>query len=385
MENFVLGGAVTSLHGTNCLKQISFLHHLAEWAVVLGFGALTFLFWVAHFNNYDRDLFSDSVYHRSARPFVYRTLLPTTVNVLTRLFPAAARSAVKRYVSNNPTMRQAFTVDGTGQGASGHLKFEKLFPIETVIGLLLMFCSLIGFLFTAGRLFRIFYYVPAGLQVWIPAAAALGFLPWISYTSHPYDLTTLLLSSLYYYQLARGRWRSSLAIFFLACLNKETAILYTVAFAVYVFLAKLSQRLALGLIGAQLLIFAAIRLTLTFLFRANPGNVLEFHLFDINAALFARWLQKGVSLNELAIRVAIVIAVCHGWKQKPLLFRSGLAVIPPLACLGLFFGVFDEWRQYTDAYTPLLMLCLGSICWLFGVRRRAAETEKAPEAVRIET
>ena len=341
-----------------------------EWAAVLGFGLLTFVAWVAHFNNYDRDLFSDSVYHQSARPFVYRTLLPTTVNLLTRLFPASTRASAERYVRSNPIMRQAFTVDGSLEGAHQRLKFEKRFPIETAIGLLLMFFSFVGFLLTASRLFQIFYDVPSWLQPAIPAVAALGFLPWISYTSHPYDLTTLLLSSLFYYQVARKQWLGLLAVFFLACLNKETAILDTLVFAVYAFLGGLPRWLAVGWSVAQILIFAAVKFTLTFLFRENPGAVVEYHLFDVNAALFAGWLQHGMLLTNLLAGAAIVITVAHVWRQKPLLFRSGLVVIPPLACLGLFFGVFDEWRQYTDAYVPLLMLCLGSIGMLFDVRLR---------------
>ena len=352
------------------------MRRLLSWIVALLFGTITFLFWIAHFNNYDRDLFSDAVYHRSERPFVYRLLLPTTVNILTQLFPASARDAAERFVRHNPAMRQVFTVEQSSQEAPGKLKFEKRFAIETVIGLGLMFGSLIGFLFTSSRLFQIFYDVPSWFQVAIPGIAALGFLPWISYTSHPYDLTTLLLSSLFYYYVARKRWHWVLLVFFLACLNKETAILYSVVFAVYAFLGGVPRRLGLGLLAAQCLIFALVKITTTWLFRANPGAVLEFHLFDINIPLFAHWLQQGVSLSDLLSRAAIVLAVCHQFTRKPLLFRSGLAVIPPLAILGLFFGVFDEWRQYTDAYVPLLMLCLGSLGMLVGVRER-------PEAMSV--
>ena len=343
---------------------------LLQVGILIISGMFAFSFFIVHFNNMESDLLSDNVYHRSQRPFVYRTLVPTSVNFLSRLVPGRLKRSAEHFVRTDPRMNQIFTVEAATQSGTGKLKFETHYPIETVVAVLLMFASLLGFLYTVGQLYRFYYTGSPWFGALVPAMAALGFVPWISYTSHVYDLTTLMLSSLLYWTLAKEREGAFLLIFFLTCINKETAILGSIVFATYRWLqGRLLLKRTLILLAVQIGIFVTVKTLISYLFRENAGQILEVHLFDINAGWLSQWLRRGYTVSLLTTFVIFVIAVCYDWTRKPLLFRSGLAIVPFLAVLGILFGVFDEWRQYTDAYTPLLMLVLGSIGKLFGQAR----------------
>ena len=331
----------------------------------------TFLCYLAHFNNYRRDSLSQMVYYRADRPFVYRTLLPTTVNLLTRLVPEKTRQAAVDMVKRNDTLRSFFPVDKDQEPRSGSLKLETNYPVETLIALALMIGCLIGFLRAILLLYDHCYVGPLSFRAAVPVVASAGIVPWLTYTSHPYDLVSLVLSAWSFLLLAREQWLKYLLVFLLSCINKETALLNTFVLVTY-FAAQglLFTRLAAALISAQVVMFAVIKSAITFAFRANPGSLFEFHLFDINIPILRSWLQHHYGLEQLVTACILVAAVFFQWNRKPLVLRSGLILFFPLAFLGLFLGVMDEWRAHTDLYTPLLLMILGSSGFLFGVRPR---------------
>jgi hypothetical protein len=314
-------------------------------------------------------MLSDLVYYRAERPFVYRTLLPSTVNLLTRPVPVQIRNNAVDLVKRNGFLKTVFTVDRSPYEHTGALKLEINYPVETAIALTLMLGCLIGYLWTVLVLYDHCYTGSSGFRAAVPTVAAAGIVPWLSYTSHPYDLVSLFLSALSLLLLARGEWRKYLAIFLLSCINKETALLSTFVMVTY-FAGRgiLWSRLAAVLISVQLVIFAIVKSVITYAFRANPGPFLEFHLFDINIPILKTWIQHHYSLEQLLAAAIVVLAVFFQWHRKPLILRSGLVLIFPLAVLGLFFGVMDEWRAHTDLYTPLLLMILGSAGFIFGVR-----------------
>jgi hypothetical protein len=337
----------------------------------LAAGSWAFLAYVAHFNNYHRCMLSDLVYYQAPRPFVYRTLLPTTVNLLTRLVPQSANDSLKSFVRANPAMQQIFTVEKSPYEASGRLKFEKNFPVETFIALGLSAGCLFGFLYCVLRLFDLFYKGPPSFREIVPAAAALGLVAFAPAASHPYDLCTTFLSCLTFLMLAQSRWRAFLFVFFLACVNKETALLTTTVFIVYMWASgQWRSRLFFALTSAQFLIFAVTKFTISYLLRTNPGELLEFHLFDINTPLFAQWVRVGFDPQFFLICCAYVVAIFYQWTRKPLILRSWLFLAVPLLSLGLFFGVFNEWRQYSEAFAPGFLLAIGSVGVIFGVKPR---------------
>jgi hypothetical protein len=167
-------------------------------------GSWAFLIYLAHFNNYDRCMLSDLVYHRAPRPFVYRTLLPTTVNLLTRLVPQTANDRLKSFVRQNNLMQQIFTVDKDPYAASGRLKLEKDYPVETFIALALVLGCVFGYLYVVLRLYDLFYTGPSAFREIVPAAAALGLVAFAPAASHPYDSCTTFLSCLSLFLIAKS-------------------------------------------------------------------------------------------------------------------------------------------------------------------------------------
>ncbi|MCU1260154.1 MAG: hypothetical protein JWO80_3039 [Bryobacterales bacterium] len=344
------------------------------WKLLAGLCVLltaswTFLCYAAHFNNYERDMLSDAVYYRTDRPLVYRTLLPTTVNLLSRLVPENTKQKAVQLVKRDRFLRTIFTVDRSPHEGAGSLKLEINYPVETAIALVLMVACLLGFLRAIVLLYDRCYSGSPGFRAAVPSVAAAGIVPWLSYTSHPYDLVSLFLSALSFLSLAQHRWRQYLLVFLLSCINKETAILNTLVFITY-FAAQgiLRTRLAAILISAQLAIYAAVKGFITFAFRANNGTVAEFHLLDINIPILRSWIGHHYNLEQLVIAGILISALFFRWHTKPLVLRCGLILIFPLSILGLLFGVLDEWRAHTDLYTPLLLMILGSVGFLFGVR-----------------
>jgi hypothetical protein len=98
---------------------------------------------------------------------------------------------------------------------------------------------------------------------------------------------------------------------------------------------------------------------------------MEFHLLDHNLWTALSWLRSGYGLSGLVVVSLPALCILHDWSEKPLLFRSGLAMLPPMLLLGFVFGWFEEWRQYLECYPILLMLILGTLTKPFGSRRRA--------------
>lgn len=345
-------------------------------AFALAFSSWTFLCYLAHFNNYHRDLLSDVVYYRADRPFVQRTLLPTAVNLLTRLVPRSVREDAVRFVHENRAMQQIFTIDRNPYTAYGAMKLEKDYPVETAIALLLMFGCLLGFTWVILVLYDACYAGSPGFRAAVPAIAAAGVVPWLSYTSHPYDLVSLLLSATSLLLLKQAQWPAYLIVFALACLNKETAILNTLIFVTY-FAAqgRLWTRFVAVWTGLQIAIYVAAQSLIVYAFRHNKGTPTEFHLLDYNLPILREWIRRHYGLEELVTAGILLIAICFRWPAKPLILRCGMIIAVPLFCLGIFLGILNEWRAFMDLYSPMLMLMLGSIGWLFGVRPLTASSE----------
>ncbi len=351
-----------------------------------GFTCWTFSCYLAHFNNYHRDLLSDAVYYRAERPFVQRTLLPTTVNLLARLVPKAAKQEAVRFVHRNPAMQRIFTVDRNPYAASGSLKLEKDYPVETVIALALIFACLLGFVRAILLLYDECYTGSFAFRAAVPSIAAAGVVPWLSYTSHFYDFVSLLLFASSLLLLRQEKWRAYLIVFALACLNKETAILNSFVFVVYLSAQRrLNTSFVRRYLALQIALYVVIQSAIVYAFRRNGGGPTEFHFFDLNLPILREWVRYHYNLEQLVTAILILTAIFYRWEVKPLVLRCGLVIAIPLFCLGVFLGVMNEWRAFTDLYTPMLLLVLGSLGGLFGVRPLAElEQSRVREVLSIE-
>ena len=250
------------------------------------------------------------------RPFVYRVLAPTIirlVSVATALPPA-------------------------------------------VVTLGVMWLSLISFALTFRSFARHFIAEPL-LADLATIFALVGLYPSF-YFGKIYDFTILFLFVLELLLMYTQRWWAYTLLFPIACLGKETTVLLGLVFALH-FFRQLDRRTFFTLLAAQAIIFLVIRLTLTWVFRNNPGNTLEFHLFDHLRAFGRQPIFFSLWLLWLSGMVGIA---WYRWQHKPLFLRqAALGIAGPLVILFFISGGPYELRALYEAYPVMFLLMVLSL------------------------
>jgi hypothetical protein len=290
-------------------------------------------------------MFGDTIYGKAHKPFVYRTLLPTTARVLSIPVSDKLRNNLSEFIENNIQLKKLFI----------KLKWEKELAVEYFLATVLMFLSLWGFSIVVRYLFKLFYEVNQLFSDSISLIALIGLPPLFMYTSFVYDFPVLILYTLGLIFLYKQDWKFYLILFFFACINKETTILLTLVYYIY-FKKLLKADLFNKLFAAQLVIFILVKVSLFFVYRDNPGSYVEIHLFDHNLRLLT-----GYDLTLLASMSAIILLIFYKWKEKPEFLKKSLAAFIPLIILSLFLGYIDELRGYYELYPTVVILISYSI------------------------
>ena len=303
-------------------------------------------------NDYHRARFADMVYGKAHRPFVYRTLLPSTVRALTAAVPPGAREALRGSLGETAFLGKVFS----------RFRWEKEHLTEYLVACVLMYGSLLGFGLAVRYLFKGLYSRPPGwLADSLPALSVLLLLPFFSRASYLYDFPALALFTLGAALMLRRRWKAYLVVFLLASINKETSILLTLIYAVHLYGVERHLRgFHLKMVSAQIALFFAVKAALYMAFRDNPGSLVEFHLIDHNIDLVDYSATAVVSLALVAMTVS------YRWKEKPLFLRDSLWILPTLVLLTSLFGFLDELRDYYEAYPIVLLLVVDSISRMRG-------------------
>ncbi len=319
----------------------------------------------AGINYYYRARFLDMLNGRAWRPFVTRALLPTTVRGIVAIAPPELQQGAADAVARTPGLRTAFKVLG----------WEASAAFVYAIACVLMWLALCGFAAAATALA-----VEAGglpdtplMRGALALAALLGLPLFFRYASYIYDPAQLALFTTALLLIARRNLRAFAAVFALACINKETAVLL-IPLAAYAWRGRLPRRRLAGFVVGLGAVYLAIRLALAWAFRNNPGSLLEFHLLDHNLAL----LSAPWNIGGILLAAALAFLLLYRWRDKPVFLRVGLAgTLLPLAGMAVFFGYLDEWRGYYEAYPFALPLMAWSVLALG--RRARVVIESAQE------
>ena len=342
----------------NCRSLRSIAESAARilYAVTIVLGSLfVFSIFIQYhsLNAYERARFADMLQGTAYRPFVCRTLVPTAVRLLSSPVPAAVRVWAIQAVESNQEL------EATRAG----LMWEKDYLVEYAIASVLIYAALLGFLWAFGYLFDAVYHPSLSCRR-VVTLAALAILPTMfRYINYIYDLPTLFLFTLGLGLMVRRRWGVFLAVYGLACLNKETTILLTMIFVLYYFPGERMGRIQFGrLLAWQGLIYVPIRLGLFYIFRNAPGSVVEYQL-PHNFHLLARTYL----LSDVFILLALILSIFYHWRQKPLFLRRSMSIMIPLLGLTLFFGFLDELRDYYEAYPVMILLGAQTFAELIGV------------------
>jgi hypothetical protein len=293
-------------------------------------------------NGYERAIFPEMIYGEAWKPFVYRTLLPTTVRVTNQLIPEQIQNSLTQKIEASEFAMLVLQ----------KLKWESEFITEYIVALILMWLFLIGFTLSFRKLLSEVYSSPAWFTNFISLIALFALPVMFQYYSYIYDFPTLFFFTLGLYFLFRQKWEYFLILFFISCFNKETTILLTLVFAIHFYKnEEVSGKLFYQLIIVQLFIFISVKVLLYFLFINNPGSFVEFHLIDRNYLIF-----NGFTLTGFMVWFTIGLMTFSKWQKKPEFLKDALWIGVPLIILTFFLGFLDELRDYYELYPIVILL-----------------------------
>jgi hypothetical protein len=325
---------------------------------------LVFIVFIIHpgINGYSRAMFPDTVYGKAYKPFVYRTLLPTTVRMVSGVTPERVKETIRSAVEECDPQRKRMRLMKA-------LGWETEYIYEYLVALALMFSCFLGFAFLLRQLVRLFYDFPPFVADFAPIGALLILPVFFKFYSYMCDPATLLLFSLAIMSIARKRTLPFYVVFLLATLNRETSLLLSGIFLVREFRQMRNLSLA-GHLLLQASIWIAVKAWLAVIFRNNPGSFIDFQLIDHNLALIADSVASPIYLYHL-LNLAVVLIIFwalirHRWPEKPIfLRRSFLITAIPLAVGVLLFGSIIELRVYHELFPFLFLLSLPTIVDIF--------------------
>jgi hypothetical protein len=300
-------------------------------------------------NQYYRSKFLDMVNGTAYKPFVYRTLLPTTIHIITAVTPPGVKESLSGWIWQHDGPRGIFEA----------LVWEPAAAYEYLAASLLLLACFAGFAHTAAHYTLYLYKLQdTPLRRFLLAAGALLGLPaFFRYTSFPYDPAQLFLFTLALYALATGRLRVFFVAFVFCCFNKETAVLLIPLFALAGRQYCASPRQFGGWLAGLIAIYLGVKGLITLVFWHNPGSFVEFQLAH-NLDLFTR----GWNFSGLLTFGLIAGLLFYRWPEKPLFLRQALlCTLLPLMALALFLGYFDEWRGYYEAYPTAFALGVDTV------------------------
>jgi hypothetical protein len=278
------------------------------------------------------------------KPFVYRRLVPMTINFVNWITPSIVEQETVYIVSNSSLAMKMFSYfDWEPENAYSYLIFCAIAYISFL--LFSLFCAKLALTTTAKD-------EKPDVLLLLSSLALIGLPPLFCYSSLLYDPAQLFLFTASLYFLHESRWKAYFLFFTAVCLNKETAVLL-IPVSIIFSLKNNKPKTAIvnGII--QLTIFIVIKLILTLCFYDNPGKFMEFHFKDHNLALFI----TSYDLKGLLLFISFVWVCFSCWSHLPLFLKvSFLSILPPLLFLTLFLGFLDEWRDYYEAYPVIFSM-----------------------------
>jgi hypothetical protein len=293
--------------------------------------------------------FIDGTMHR---PYVYRTLFPTTVRIITSIIPEIAQQRITSWVEKHAKVRNLFILM--------EWDAKPACRIFVVVGMMyLMFVAfahvLCKFAMFTCRIDNTFLN-----RLLISLAALGGLVPFFVKMAYIYDPPQILLFTLALYFLSINRIRNFLFVFALCCWNKETCLLLIPIFAI-TFRKKLPEIHYRLIVAALCAYFVIIKGLLTYLFAGNPGSF-AYNVFKINLLTIADcW-----SFAQLALVIFFSGLLFYKWNSKPRFLRTSFLWISiPLIILTLFMGLIDEWRDYLEAYPVAFCLAIDTLKRVF--------------------
>jgi hypothetical protein len=278
------------------------------------------------------------------KPFVTRVLVPWIVGGVSSVVPEGLRERIESGALALPI-----------PPLRGHVEYQVLGVLVLLRygGYTIVIRKLAGALLAVGE-----------LQGNIIAVCSLLLLPvTFQYHNYTYDPATLFLSTLLWYLLYQGRRGGYLLVFALACVNKETALVFVLSATLWES-ARGKVRENLPFLSAMVGLWLAIRVGIALLSAHISGPWMEMHFFDYNMTRVFFRMDPG----QLAAALLIGLLLFAYWRRKPLMLKIGMLHLGVPVGMALFWGWMDEYRMYLDCYAIVVLSVAHSLVRIGEVR-----------------
>jgi hypothetical protein len=314
-------------------------------AYIVASYVLTVTMAIGDFHSQDFVRLIDMIEGEAHRPFVYRTLAPSLVQVLSNLTPESVREALSSLWES--------------KGLSDIYPVAPAHATEGVWAVLVILGSLVGLAFAMRRLVAVFY----GMSPLAADTTAIMFvlsLPLV-HAHFIYDYPHLMLFTFCLGFMVERNWRWFYPLFALLCISKETAALIPMILLTHLGWAAI-RRPGLFHMIAQGAMWLAASVVIRLVFAANPGGVTARNKLPRNIAVLTEPstyldVNKYLLLIDLNLLIIIptVFLLLYGWRDKPRFLRRAMAVFLIPFALSFFIGCVEETRIFME-FTPIVFL-----------------------------
>lgn len=282
------------------------------------------------------------------RPFVYRTLVPSTIKIISDNTPVSLKDRVENYFFQKQWFDKLLKISD--------VSFELILAILLTLGCFIAFPFLLRMLL--GKVLDL----PSFTLDFMPLVGIILLPTFFLYNHYIYDPATLVLFTSAFIAIFSSRWKLYYFILPLAVINKETSILLLGVFFFYAFKKMSNTKLILHL-SAQFLLWFSLKFLISMHYSNNPGSFVEFHLFDHNLILYKHILPL---IYFIVVVLLFSYYIFNDWNLKPKFIRfSFLLIIFCQGGLALFLGWIDELRGYYEAYPLAIILMAPTINKIF--------------------
>lgn len=319
--------------------------------------------------------FGDMVYGRAPLPYVTRVLVPWLVRAVQAAIPPTIKAGLEQ------NLRRSLAPEGKPEWLYRH-------PLEFVVTKNLLLLFAVGFALALWWLARLTLDAPSPAIDAIPVFTLLALPGLYGYASHLYDFPALCLFTLGLALIAaRCRWLYP-AVFLLVAVNKETALLLTLVWAISES-RRLSPRQIVRGVAWQMALWGLIRGALLLTFRDNPGDAIGIHLFrnlqvlavPRNWFLFrpiGDWLVLPVGFNLLYV-LGLGLS-CVALRRASRFLKDAFWVAIPFIVLTWLFGNVDEMRVYYELLPVIALVLFSGLYSLMGYKTTSPSPHHAQDS-----
>jgi hypothetical protein len=309
---------------------------------------------------YDWSNFGRMVDGTAPAPFVTRRILPDATRLVLCLTPDRLWSAFDACVHTDSLVAQRV------RRLLAHLNWARERYPQLIVGYLLIWLSLVGFMYSAAHFAGLYYAMDQRLATALGCLLGAGLLGGSGpgFAGYTYDIPNAFLFLLALYAIVADRYWM-LAVFLAAVYSKETSCLLILAYAIHrrKQVASGAYWLTLGLMSGA---YVGVRAWVAVTWDNPPAADFWFPVRN----LYIMGQSAICNCWYLAFLLIGFVRFCRRtWPDVPTDLKWFLLLGIVLLCACFFKGIIEERRDYLEVY-PIWALML--VQWAmaeFGLQR----------------